>query len=134
MSGAPRLAIGLGLRSGASCAAIMAVAEAALQQARTLAPHANFAGAGLFTVESKCGEPGLSAAAERLARPLTFLPRRALAAEDSRVLTRSTLAQTHYGVGSVAEAAALAGAGPDSVLLAPRLSGGGVTCAVAIAR
>lgn len=134
VSAGPRLAIGIGLRSGASGDAVAALVEAAIAQARALAPQADIGHAGLFTVESKRGEPGLHAAAERLALLLTFLPREALAAAGGGVQTQSALSLAHYGVGSVAEAAALAGAGPDSALLAPRLTGSGVTCAVAIAR
>jgi cobalt-precorrin 5A hydrolase len=39
-----------------------------------------------------------------------------------------------FGVGSVAEAAALAGAGQGSLLLAPRIASARLTCAIARAR
>jgi cobalt-precorrin 5A hydrolase len=128
---APRAAIGVGLRSGASCDAVIALVEEAIAQARTLAPELDFAQAPLFTVEMKRGEEGLRAAAERLSRRLQFVSSDLLAAADKRVQTRSALSEKHHGVGSVAEAAALAGAGSHARLVLPRISGVGVTCAVA---
>ena len=104
VSGPPQFAIGIGMRSGASGDAIAALVETALERARSLAPQADLRDAGLFTVENKRGEAGLRAAAERLALPLTFLPRGALAAACSHVQTQSALSLAHYGVGSVAEA------------------------------
>jgi cobalt-precorrin 5A hydrolase len=44
----------------------------------------------------------------------------------------SAVARRHTGLASVAEAAALAAAGPDSRLLLPRISGARATCALAI--
>ena len=130
---APRVAIGLGLRSGASGAAIAALVAAALEQARALAPQVDCASAGLFTVDSKRGEPGLQEAASLLSRAVTFVARDALVAMDTQAPTRSALSQALYGVGSVAEAAALAGAGPGAVLILPRIASGYVTCAIAAA-
>jgi len=82
----------------------------------------------------KRGEPGLRAAAETLGLDLVFLPREALAAVAARLLTRSAAAQRQFGLDSVAEAAALAGGGPNARLLAPRLAAGGATCAIAVDR
>lgn len=129
---ATRPAIGIGLRSGASAAALVAVVEAALARARARAPELDFADAELFTVESKRGERGLREAAGLLSRRLVFFAPALLAAVDAKVKTRSALSLKHYGTGSVAEAAALAGAGAAARLLVPRLSGTGVTCAIAV--
>jgi cobalt-precorrin 5A hydrolase len=86
----------------------------------------------LFTLVDKRGEPGLIAAAEALGFELVFLSRAALAAVAPRLLTRSPAAQRRFGLDSVAEAAALAGAGPKATLLAPRLAADGATCAIAV--
>jgi hypothetical protein len=86
----------------------------------------------LFSLVDKSGERGLRAAAEALGFELIFLPREALAAVASRLLTRSAAAQRRFGLDSVAEAAALAGAGPNGRLLAPRLAADGATCAIAV--
>ena len=67
---------------------------------------------GLFSLADKRDEPGLNAAAQTLGLDLTFLSREALAAATPRLLTRSAAAQSRFGLASVAEAAALAGAGP----------------------
>jgi cobalt-precorrin 5A hydrolase len=87
----------------------------------------------LFSLIDKRGEPGLSAAAEALGLELIFLPREALAAAAPRLLTRSAAAQRRFGLASVAEAAALAGGGPNAKLLGPRLAANGATCAIALA-
>jgi cobalamin biosynthesis protein CbiG len=57
-----------------------------------------------------------------------------LRARDKDVLTRSARVEQMFGVGSVAEAAALAGAGSGSILLAPRVATTRLTCAIACAR
>ncbi|WP_284247317.1 cobalamin biosynthesis protein, partial [Methylobacterium haplocladii] len=56
----------------------------------------------------------------------------ALRAVDARVPTRSARIEAQRGVGSVAEAAALAGAGPGTVLILPRIASAGTTCALAL--
>ena len=86
---------------------------------------------GLFTLIDKQGEPGLTEAAARLGFAVTYLDREALRAREGQVRTRSAMAEARFGVASVAEAAALAGAGPRSVLIVPRLAEGGATCAIA---
>lgn len=118
-----RVAIGIGCRQGASAEAItrlVGVATAGLAPA-----------IGLFTIEDKRGEAGLSEAAERLALPLVFLPRDALSAVADRVATPSPAALARFGVPSVAEAAALAAFAGRARLVVPRRAEEGVTIAVA---
>lgn len=62
---------------------------------------------------------------------IKFLPLAALLDRKHDVLTRSPRVEEMTGLGSVAEAAALAGAGPQSVLLAPRTATQSLTCAIA---
>ena len=119
------LAIGLGCRKGVSGAVIASLVREALSIIdRT-------GSAALFTVEAKRAEAGLSQAAEALAMPLRFLSQEALEAVADRAQTRSLRVEALFGVPSVAETAALAGAGPGAQLILPRITRDGVTCAIA---
>jgi cobalt-precorrin 5A hydrolase len=121
----PSVAIGVGCRLGCRVEVIERLVHQALASAPGAAP------AGLFTIADKRGEVGLTQAAERLGLNLTYLPRSALLDKAPSVQTRSPRAESRFGVPSVAEAAALAGAGPGSLLIVPRIANGGATCAIA---
>jgi cobalt-precorrin 5A hydrolase len=121
----PRIAIGIGCRLGCPANAI----EALVRQALTRAPPAE--PLGLFTIRDKDQESGLIEAAHRLGLNLTFLTRDALREQAPFVQTRSPRAQALFGVPSVAEAAALAGAGHGAALIVPRIASQHATCAVA---
>lgn len=118
-----RQAIGVGCRKGASAEAIIRLVEAT---AAGLTPVV-----GLFTIEDKRDEAGLSEAAESLGLPLVFLSRAALAAVADRIVTLSPTALARFGVPSVAEAAALAAFAGHARLIIPRRAEEGVTIAVA---
>ncbi|PSC06685.1 cobalamin biosynthesis protein CobE [Alsobacter soli] len=120
-------AIGIGCRKGCPAASIVALIR------RALADPA-LAGAGMmavFTTIEKQSEPGIAAAAAALSLPLVYLPRAALEAVAPSAQTRSERVVELFGVPSVAETAALAGAGPGARLLVPRISADGASCAVA---
>ena len=85
----------------------------------------------LFTIEDKRGDAGILEAAEVLGMDLVFLDRAALREAMPRTQTRSARVQALFGVGSVAEASALAGGGPNATLVVPRTSGHDATCAIA---
>jgi len=119
------VAVGIGCRKNCPADAIEALARQALGRIADAAPL------GMFTVVDKQGEPGLVEAAGRLGLNLTYLSRDALKARAEDVQTRSPLAETLFDIPSVAEAAALAGAGPASVLIVPRIAANGATCAIA---
>ena len=119
------LAIGLGCRRGVSGEVIASLVREAL--ARVEEPGA----AALFTVEGKRAEAGMAQAAQALAMPLHFLPQEALEAVADLAHTRSQRVEALFGVPSVAETAALAGAGPGAVLILPRITRDNVTCAIA---
>ena len=123
-----RVAIGVGCRLGSSANAIEALVRHALDRA----PPAERL--GVFTIEDKNTEPGLIAAARRLGLDLVFLTPDALREQAPFVQTRSIRSGTRFGVPSVAEAAALAGAGTGGVLIFPRIVSQGVTCAIAQSR
>ena len=124
------LAIGLGCRRNCSGAALTDLVTRALR----LWPDdvAQPARRVLFSVEDKRGEAGLGEAAEALGLDLVFLSREALQGVMDRIATRSKRVEDLIGLASVAEASALAGAGPGSMLIVPRLCGIGSTCAIAV--
>lgn len=123
----PVLAAGLGLRPGTGEEAIRACLDLALRRCDLAAEAVGV----LATAASRAGEPGLAALAARLGLPLLAIPDGALAGMDAGCATRSTRIVALYGVGSVAEAAALAAAGPGAELILPRIALGRVTCALA---
>jgi len=87
---------------------------------------------GLIAVPAAKGaESGIVGAAAARGVLLVLIAQDALEAADSRTLTRSVRSKDTLNVQSVAEAAALAAAGPHSRLLAPRVAVGPVTCALA---
>jgi cobalt-precorrin 5A hydrolase len=115
--------VGIGCRAGASAEAIASVVdEAGLRAGLEIV--------SLHTAVS-VGAPALDAAAARLGLPLYRHDAAALAAVAARVKSHSAQVAARFGVGSVAEAAALAGAGEGSRLLVPKFSAEGVSCAVA---
>ncbi|HLH48781.1 MAG TPA: cobalamin biosynthesis protein [Roseiarcus sp.] len=120
------IAIGIGCRRGASQAAIAAMIEQTLALTRTLNESVR-----LFSIEAKSGEAGLVDAAQAMNLPLEFLPAASLREVEDKIANPSRHAAAAFGVASVSEAAALAGAGPGARLIAPRMVGNGVACAVA---
>ncbi|MEX0350281.1 MAG: cobalamin biosynthesis protein [Paracoccaceae bacterium] len=86
----------------------------------------------LATAQDKAAHPALTAFAAKLHLPVLGIPAPDLGA--ARTLTQSRRSATERGTGSVAEAAALAAAGPDARLIAPRHISTDrlATCAVAI--
>lgn len=72
----------------------------------------------------------LRSAAAALALPVLAVERDQLAAADSRTFTRSAVSRAAAGVGSVAEAAALAAAGPRARLILSRIASAHATCAL----
>ncbi len=117
---------GLGLRAGTNEADILACLDQAIAEAGLAeAPRR------LATIASRFDEPGLVAAARTRGAELVAIPDEALKGFEAACATRSTRIASLYGVGSVAEAAALAGAGPGGELIQPRVATARVTCALA---
>ena len=119
------IAIGLGCRKGVSSEAIASLVREALARIE------QNGAAALFTVDAKRDEAGMTQAAQALAMPLHFLPQEALATVADLAQTRSQRVEALFGVPSVAETAALAGAGPGAVLILPRIARDDATCAIA---
>ncbi len=120
------IAIGIGCRQACPAQDILD----AVAQAMARMPD-GMAASGLFTIVEKRGELGLSHAATVLGLPLVYLDRSILRLVAGKAQSCSSRVEDLYGVPSVAETAALAGAGQGAVLLVPRCSGPRATCAIA---
>ncbi|MDJ0511843.1 MAG: cobalamin biosynthesis protein [Methyloceanibacter sp.] len=118
---------GIGCRRGATAEEIKAAIEAALEETG----QAREALTSLATSDGKGSEPGLVDAAALAGLELILIKPAALEAAGPRTRSFSPRVKEMFGVPSVAEAAALAAAGPDASLLAPRTIVGPVTCAIA---
>lgn len=81
----------------------------------------------------KSGHAALRAAARELGLDIVLIDDGALRAVQPDCPTHSEAALRSTGLGSVAEAAALAAAGPQARLILARLIHGGATCALAAA-
>lgn len=122
------VAIGVGCRNGCPAEAVQELVKRALESWR-LRPEK--AVNRLFTIVDKRDDAAIQRAAAALGYELRYLSREALRKVSPKVQTRSAVALARFGVHSVAEAAALAGAGADATLVVPRMSENGATCAIA---
>jgi cobalt-precorrin 5A hydrolase len=118
---------GIGCRRGAGAADIEAAIRAALGRARVAAAELN----AIATGRAKAAEPGIATAAAKLGLGVVAIADAELKTAGARVATRSDRVLALIGVPSLAEAAALAAAGPSSRLIAARLVVGAATCALA---
>ena len=118
---------GVGCRRGAPAPEI----EGAIRAALARAGIAETALDALATIVTKQTEAGIKAAASKLGVPIVAISPTALQAAGERTQTHSERVLALAGVPSVAEAAALAAAGPTARLIAPRLVVGAATCAIA---
>jgi cobalt-precorrin 5A hydrolase len=118
---------GVGCRRGASAPDIEAAIRAALARANLIADALDV----IATIAAKSGEAGIQAAAETLGVCVIAVSEVDLKTAAGRTETRSERVFALTGVPSVAEAAALAAAGPAARLISPRLVVGAATCALA---
>ncbi len=117
------IAAGLGCRRGVALAAVLAL----LQRASVCCAEP----ALLAVPDFKRDEPALAAAAAALGLPLRFIDAETLASVQLWAQSRSAAALRATGFAAIAEAAALAALSPGARLILPRITGGGVTCALA---
>ncbi|MBI3453829.1 MAG: precorrin-3B C(17)-methyltransferase [Rhodospirillales bacterium] len=123
----PVLALGVGGERGVDADEIEALARATLA-ARNLSPHAI---ACVVSIDIKEDEPAIHALARTLGVPARFFPADRLAAEEQRLANPSEIVRAAVGVAGVAESAALAAAGSEGALVAPKAKSARATCAVA---
>jgi cobalt-precorrin 5A hydrolase len=117
---------GVGCRRGTSAAAIEAAIAAALARAGLASQRLDV----LATAAFKGDEPGIAAAAAARGVPLIYVAQADLERAGGHA-THSRRVARLIGVGSVAEAAALAAGGPAARLVVPRIAIGPATCALA---
>ncbi len=118
------LIAGLGLRRGCKSEEIVALVR---QAGVAVGKPISVLAAPAF----RRGEPGLIAAANYLQVDLVLIDDQALHAMQPRCVTHSTLVERAVGHSSVAEASALAAAGPRGRLVLPRIKSRSATCALA---
>ena len=87
--------------------------------------------AGLASIETRRGEPALLAVAAQLDVPLRFFSAPRLEDETPRLKNPSELVFARVGCHGVAEAAALAAAGPEAELVLAKIKSGFSTAAIA---
>ncbi|HWF94186.1 MAG TPA: cobalamin biosynthesis protein [Xanthobacteraceae bacterium] len=124
--GEAMMVAGIGCRRGTSAAAIETVIAAALAHAGLTSHRIDL----LATAAFKGDEPGIAAAAAARGIRLILVAQADLERAGGRA-TRSRRVAALMGVGSVAEAAALAAGGPAARLVVPRIVIGPATCALA---
>lgn len=118
---------GLGFRRAILASQIDAAIDAALRAALLIDGQLT----RIAAPTGKAAEPAVVDVAAARGLPLVSISQNALEAASLGALTRSARAMAAMNVHSVAEAAALAAAGLNARLLAPRIAVGPVTCALA---
>jgi cobalt-precorrin 5A hydrolase len=118
---------GVGFRRGVEADEIVALVEQALERAS----FTRNALSRLATIETLATLPAFTEAACRLNAVATPVAQATLLAAAPHVRTQSARSITSHGVGSVAEAAALAAAGPHPKLILERIASASATCALA---
>ena len=127
----PALAIGVGFRKACGQETLVGLVREA--RARAVSDHPWLADcpAVLATIAEK-DRPVLHAAGAELGLEVVILPKQALDATDDRITVASEKVKACLGIPSVAEAAALAAAGPGARLIVPRMAVADATCAIAV--
>ncbi len=118
---------GIGCRRGAAAADVERVIRGALARAGIAAASLD----AIATLAAKQDEAGVKAAAAKMGLKVIAVSDAEIRSASDRVNTRSDRVLALMGVPSVAEAAALAAAGPASRLIGTRLVLGSATCALA---
>jgi cobalt-precorrin 5A hydrolase len=119
---------GVGFRRGVDADEIVSLVEQALARAALGCETLD----QLATVEALATLPAFVIAADRLAVPAISIAAPALAAAAPLVRTQSARSLAAHGVGSVAEAAALAAGAPQAELILERIASASATCALAL--
>jgi cobalt-precorrin 5A hydrolase/precorrin-3B C17-methyltransferase len=120
------LVIGAGAERGAAAEALIALAQRALAAAG-LAPQSV---ACVASLDLKADEDAIHRLAAHFGVPARFFTAEDLRREAHRVRNPSVIVEREVGVPAVAEAAALAAAGPDAELVVEKTKAPGVTLAI----
>ena len=122
-----QLALGIGCERGAEPAEVIKLAGRALAQAG-LSP---LAVGVVCSLDLKADEPAVHAVAAHFGAPARFFDASTLEAETPRLANPSDVVFAEVGCHGVAEGSALAAAGPDGVLVAPKIKSPRATAAIA---
>jgi cobalt-precorrin 5A hydrolase len=125
--GQAMIVAGIGCKRGAPAPDIEAAIRAALARAGIASNDLS----AIATMAAKQDEAGIQAAAAKLGLSVVAVSEADLKTASARAETRSERVLALMGIPSVAEAAALAAAGPSARLIGPRLVFGTATCALA---
>jgi cobalt-precorrin 5A hydrolase len=117
----------MGCERAASIADVAALAERALQQAGIVASDI----LELATIDTKTAEPAILAVAAQLDVSTRFFDAATLEKETPRLKNPSDLVFARVGCHGVAEAAALAAAGSEGLLVLPKIKSAFATAAIA---
>lgn len=123
----PALALGIGADRGVSAAELALLVHDTLQT-HGISPQEI---ACIASLDSKQDEPAFHELARSLGVPVRFFDVPTLNAEAPRLQTPSPRVEALTGVPGIAEAAALAAAGANSVLVVPKTKSTRATCAIA---
>lgn len=123
------VALGVGCARGCPPEELAGLVRATLASA-DLPPAAI---AGVFSLDLKADEAAMLDLAAELGVPFQVFSAERLRAETPRLANPSDVVFTEVGCHGVAEAAALAAAGPDATLLAEKQKSANATCALALA-
>jgi cobalt-precorrin 5A hydrolase/precorrin-3B C17-methyltransferase len=124
------LAVGVGCERGTSAEELMGLVTDTLA-ARNLSQAAV---AGVFSLDLKADEAAVTALGRAIDVPVHFFSTEELSAESPRLKNPSEIVQREVGVAGVAEAAALAAAGPEASLVIAKTRSARATLAVAKAK
>ncbi|MDK1373230.1 MULTISPECIES: cobalamin biosynthesis protein [unclassified Sinorhizobium] len=122
-----KLVLGLGCERNTAPEEVIALAEQALAAAGLDRCEVDF----VASLDARAEEPAIHAAARHFSVPARFFNASTLAAETTRLQNPSDIVFAHTGCHGVAEGAALAGAGPDAVLIVPKIRSARATAAIA---
>lgn len=118
----------MGASSGATFEELVALADQVLSQGSCSRFDA------IATLSSKCDEPVWGRLAAHYECALCFFDAKRLENETARLKNPSEAVFRSVGCYGVAEAAALAGAGPNGILMVEKTVSGRATAALAVAR
>jgi len=121
------IVVGIGCRKGVTEAAVSGAVRAALSRTDLSIDRISALAAPAF----KADETGLQRAAGDMGLPLRLVAQSQLEAMQAGCATRSPKVEEAVGLASVCEAAALAEAGADAILMLPKTVIDGVACAIA---
>ncbi|TWB61768.1 cobalt-precorrin 5A hydrolase [Rhizobium sp. ERR 922] len=122
-----RYLLGLGCERGTDWNEVRMLAERAFQEAGIVSEQV----LAVVSIDTRMDEPAILETATHFRLPARFFKAAALERETPRLKNPSEIVFAHVGCHGVAEAAALAAAGPDSELVLPKIKSGLATAAIA---